>query len=86
MHDPNVNVRLAAVDALKKFGERQMVRNGVEQALNKQDSPLVQTALIDYVVEMQQKESLNTLRKLSKDADVNETVRKRAEWGVAHLE
>jgi len=85
MHDDNVNVRLAAVEALKKFGERQIVRKGVLQALEKQDAPLVQVALIDYVVERQDKESVDTLRKIAQDADVNESVRKHAEWGLENL-
>ena len=85
MHDDNVNVRLAAVDALKKFGERQIVRKGVLQALEKQDAPLVQVALIDYVVERQDKDSVDTLRKISQNAEVNENVRKHAEWGIENL-
>jgi hypothetical protein len=85
MHDDNVNVRLGAVEALKKFGERQIVRKGVLQALAKQDAPLVQVALIDYVVERQEKESVDTLRKISQNAEVNENVRKHAEWGIENL-
>jgi uncharacterized protein (UPF0147 family) len=85
MHDDNVNVRLAAVEALKKFGERQIVRKGVLQALEKQDAPMVQVALIDYVVERQEKESVDTLRKISQNAELNENVRKHAEWGIENL-
>ena len=85
MHDPNVNVRLASIDALKKFGERQVVRRGILQALQEQGSPLVQIALIDLVVEIQAKESVETLRKLTMDATVHEAVRKRAEWGIERL-
>jgi uncharacterized protein (UPF0147 family) len=85
MHDDNTNVRLAAVEALKKFGERQIVRKGVLQALEKKDAPLVQVALIDYVVERQDKESVDTLRKISQDVEVNENVRKHAEWGLENL-
>ena len=85
MHDPNVNVRLAAIDALKKFGDRQTVRRGVLQALEEQDSPLVQIALIDLVVEIQAKESLDTLRKLTTNTALHEAVRKRAEWGIEQL-
>src|SRR5579884_4011086 len=59
MDDPNVNVRLAVVDALRKFGESQIVHKGVLQALAKQDAPMVQVALIDYVVDTQDKESVN---------------------------
>jgi hypothetical protein len=85
MHDANVNVRLAAVDALKKFGERQIVKTGVLQALAQQDSPMVQGALINYMVETQNRESVDTLRQISLSTDTNETVRKRAEWGLEQL-
>jgi len=85
MHDPNVNVRLASIDALKKFGETQSVRRGVLQALEEQASPLVQIALIDLVVEMQVKESVDTLRRLTKNTALHEAVRKRAEWGIERL-
>lgn len=86
MHDVNVNVRLAAVDALKKFGERQLVRKGLLQALQDQDAPLVQAALIDYVVESQERDSIDTLRKMALNTDINESVRKRAEWGIENLQ
>jgi HEAT repeat protein len=82
MHDPNVNVRLAAVDALRRFGERQVVRSGALQALNGQESPLVQVALIDFLVELQDKESIGTLQKLAQDGHVDETVRMRAALGI----
>jgi len=85
MHDPNVNVRLASIDALKKFGETQSVRRGVLRALEEQKSPLVQIALIDLVVEMQAKESVDTLRKLTRNTALHEAVRKRAEWGIERL-
>ena len=34
MHDPNVNVRLACVDALRRFSEQDVVRRGTVQALD----------------------------------------------------
>jgi hypothetical protein len=86
MHDPNVNVRLAAVDALKKFGESQIVHKGVLQALAKQDAPMVQVALIDYVVDMKDKESVGTLKLIAQNSAVNEAVRQRAEWGLEQLQ
>src|SRR5262249_20500772 len=51
-HDANVNVRLAAVDALRRFAGRTEVRTGVTDALRRQESPLMQIALIDLIVEM----------------------------------
>jgi len=85
-HDPNVNVRLATVDALRQFGDQSVVRRGVVEAMTRQDSPMVQIALIDLAVDLHQKESLGTLRQLSQDQNVNETVRERAQKGISELE
>ncbi len=85
MHDPNPNVRLAAVDALKKSGDKQIVRRGIVEAMARQDSPLVQIALIEAAVELKEKESVSSLRKLSEDKNLNEAVRKRAQWGLQQL-
>ena len=51
MHDSNVNVRLACVDALRRFSGQDQVRRGTIQALGESSFPLVQIALIDYIVE-----------------------------------
>ncbi len=51
MHDANVNVRLACVDALRRFSEQDVVRRGTVQALAGSSYPLVQIALIDFMVE-----------------------------------
>lgn len=83
-HDTNVNVRLASVDALKRFAERDVVRRAAVDALDTQRSPLVQMALIDFVVETQDRGAVGALRKLSVAAP-NETVRTRAAWGIKHL-
>jgi HEAT repeat protein len=82
MHDPNINVRLASIDALRRFGERQVVRSGALQALAQQESPLVQVALIDFMVDLQEKESIETLQKMAEDNRVDGTVRKRAALGI----
>ncbi len=86
MHDPNVNVRLAAIDALRQFGGQPVVRSGVVEALGRQDSPMVQVALIDLVVDLKEKESVDTLRKLIQDEKLNEAVRTRAQKGLQELE
>ena len=85
MHDQNVNVRLAAIDALKKFGQRQIVKKGVLDALKKKDSPMVQVALIDYMIETNEKESVDTLRQIAKDTTANQSVRQRAEYGLEQI-
>jgi hypothetical protein len=85
-HDPNVNVRLAAVDALRKFAGNPEVRNTLDQALTKQDSPLVQIALIDLIVDVRDKGAAPSLQALERSAAANKDVKERAVWGLAHLQ
>ena len=85
MHDPNVNVRLATIDALERFASQDIVRRGAIQAVDRQVSPLVQIALIDFMVKVNERESIGTLRRLSEDPKVNAAVRARAVWGLQQL-
>lgn len=85
MHDPNANVRLACVDVLRRFSEQDVVRRGTVQALSESSYPLVQIALIDFVVETKDKDAIDALRRLSQDSTVDEAVRGRAAWGVEQL-
>ncbi len=83
--DPSVDVRLAAVDALQRFGSDPIVRKGLVESLGREDSPLVQIAIIDSLVQLRDQQSINALKHLSNEAGVNEEVRKRAAWGVQKL-
>ena len=84
-HDPNVNVRLATIDALERFASRPDVRRGTIQAVQQQPSALVQIALIDFMVKTNERESVPTLQRLAMDPQVNEAVRARAAWGLQQL-
>ncbi len=85
MHDPNVNVRLATIDALERFAARDDVRRAAIQAVDRQMSPLVQIALIDFLVKTNERQSAPTLRRLVQDPQVNDAVRSRAAWGLQQL-
>ena len=83
--DPNVNVRLAAVDALEQFARNAQVKKGLLDSLPRQNSPLVQIELINLMVELQEKESVPVLRTLLQNGELNESVRERAKWGLQRL-
>lgn len=85
MHDPNVNVRMATVDALKRFADRDTVRRGVIEAIGRQTSPLVQIALIDFVVETNSRDAADALRHLSTDPAADAAVRARAAAGLTQV-
>lgn len=84
-YDQNANVRLATIDALKRFMDHEGVKRGAIDALPRQTSPLVQMALIDFVVESAGLESAAVLRTLSSDSTVAEPVRIRAAQALRQL-
>ena len=85
MHDSNDNVRLATVDALRRFADREIVRTAAVEALSRQTSPLVQAALIDFVVDADDRAAVDTLHRLSNDETVHDSVRERAARAAKQL-
>jgi len=85
MHDPNVNVRLASIDALKRFADQDVVRRGALDTLPRQASPLVQIALIDFLLETQGPEAAGVLRRLAGDMMLDKAVRDRAARGLRQV-
>jgi len=83
--DSNVNVRLAAIDALGKVANDTHVRSSMQEALIQQDSPMVQAALIDYLVDAHDRSAVGTIRDLVARPNVNPTVRERAAYAVQQL-
>src|SRR4051794_7273818 len=84
-HDPNTNVRLASLDALEKFTRDKDVRQALISSIRQQDSPLVQIALIDSLVHIQDRGAADELRKLTADRGLNSAVQERARWGLEKL-
>ena len=83
--DDNTNVRLAAVRALSRFADNERIRKALIDAVVVQSDPLVQVALIDILVELDEKRIVPTLERLIKADTTMETVRDEAEWGVMKL-
>ena len=90
-HDPSVNVRLAAIDALtnnaalSKSSAGTGVLQSLTQSLPRQDSPMVQAALIDYLVDARDRKALGTLRQLAAQPDLNPAVLERTRFAVQQL-
>jgi hypothetical protein len=83
--DPNVNVRLSAVEALFLFTPRAQIRDRLTQSLGKQTSPVVQIAVIDLLVASREKQAAEALGRLIKDQRVRPEVREHAESGIKQL-
>jgi hypothetical protein len=83
--DPNVNVRLAALDALAPLAQAPNVRLGLVHALSQQESPLVQTALADVMVQLQERRSVKPLRELLKQDNLDQSVKSKLEQTIQTL-
>jgi HEAT repeats len=84
-HDPNVNVRLSAVDALGELSNDKNVRRGLIESIPAQPSPLVQIALIDALVQSGAREAGPELTAIAADGEYNSNVRQRSQWALQRL-
>jgi hypothetical protein len=76
LEDSNVNVRLAALDALREVSARPDVRARLVQSIPEQDSPLVQISAIDVLLESgATAASTQDLAGLAQDPALDEVVR-----------
>jgi len=76
--DPNVNVRLAAVNALTNFADNEYVRHELVISLGLQSSPLVQVSLIDLLASIEETDSSSTLIRLLNNPETDVHVKERA--------
>ncbi len=84
-HDSNINVRLAAVDALYLFHRHPQVKSGLIDALQHQDSPLMQVALVDMLVSLKERRAAESLRMLLEQNSLNPEVKQRVQEGLQQL-
>lgn len=83
--DSSVDVRLAALNALSRHSSQPTVREGLLDALQPRQSPLVQVALIDLLVEMRDHDAIPQLQKVQQNPELNPAVRQRAELAIRQL-
>ncbi|WP_460470076.1 HEAT repeat domain-containing protein [Emticicia fontis] len=74
-NDENVNVRLVTLEALAQMGDNPKVREGLVQSILKQDTPLVQAALADVMVKLEEKRSIKPLQRLLEKDDTDVIVK-----------
>jgi HEAT repeats/Putative zinc-finger len=84
-YDSSVDVRLAALDALAHYGDQGEVRQGLAEALEAQQSPLVQVELIDLLVQWHDRAAINPLQQIEQNQNVDPTVRERARRAIEQL-
>lgn len=76
-NDPNVNVRLSTLDALALLANHPEVRQGLIGSISQQDSPLMQSAIADLMLKLQEKRSVKQFKELLKQKDLDNGVRSK---------
>jgi HEAT repeat protein len=84
-NDPNSNVRLMTLEALTHYADDPAVREGLVQSILQQDSPLVQAALADVMLKLQEKKSVGPFKELLHQKDLNEMVRMKIRQTLTRL-
>jgi len=83
--DGNVNVRLAALDALMPYTRDGNVREALVRSIANQSSPMVQVALAELMVQLQEKKSVKELRKLLEEEQTPQEVKDRIQESIQVL-
>src|SRR5688500_2192010 len=81
-NDENINVRLAALEALKPYVRNINVRKELILSIAKQDSPLVQVSLAEVMAEFQVKSSVKELEKIMQSDKTPADVKTRIKQSI----
>ncbi len=84
-NDPNVNVRLAAIESLTNYVGEPLVRQGLVQSIVQQRSPIVQVTLANLMVALQEKESVESFKKLMQVKEMDSSVKKKLEHTIQQI-
>lgn len=83
--DTNINVRLAAAEALSHYANQELVRTAFIKALSTEKDPNVQISIIELLVEMQEKRALAPMQELLKQTETPDYVKAKANEGILQI-
>jgi hypothetical protein len=83
--DPNVNVRLSTLDELSKLANYPEVRAGLIKSITQQDSPLMQSAIADVMLKLQEKKSVKSFEELLKQKNLDPGVKDKIKETINSL-
>jgi hypothetical protein len=84
-HDDNVNVRLAALEALSEYARDPVVRENLVKSISEQQSPLVQIEMADLMVALQEKRSVEELKKIIERENTDPGVKEQLNESIAKI-
>lgn len=84
-NDENVNVRLAALDALRPYSRDGQIREALVRSISEQKSPLVQVALAELMVALQEKSAIDAFNKILQDTETPTDIKKRIQESIKEI-
>ncbi|MDB4923551.1 zf-HC2 domain-containing protein [Mucilaginibacter sp.] len=84
-NDPNVNVRLSTLESLAALGNYPEVRTGLIKGIMTQVSPIIQLAIADVMLKLQEKRSVGSFRELLKQKGLDDEVRQKVKETITKL-
>ena len=83
--DENVNVRLAALEALKPYVTDSSVREALIRSIARQESPLVQISLAELMVALQERAAVEEFEKIVESDNTPPAVKKKIRESIEVL-
>jgi hypothetical protein len=80
--DPNPNVRLTIINALRPISARPMVQKVLIAALNKQDDSMIQSSIVDLLINVRSKQALPQMIALLDDKKTDVMVQNKIKGGI----
>lgn len=84
-NDSNVNVRLSALDALAQYAGNPEVRQGLVRSIAGQESPMMQMALAEVMVALQERGAVEELQILLEKGETTPEARKKIRESIEVL-
>ncbi len=84
-NDESINVRVQTIEALTRWGNDPMVREGFVKSIANQDDDIVIVALADAMVELGVKNSANEFQRLINEKDLTGATKQKVENTIAVL-
>jgi hypothetical protein len=84
-NDPSENVRIQTIEALARWGNQTMVREGLVKAIARQESDLVIVALADIMVELGLQQAAGEFEKLKNERELTGSTQTKIDNTIAIL-
>lgn len=84
-NDPSVNVRVQTIEALKRWGYNERVRQGLVRSIATQESPIVLIELADAMTKLEVRSSAREFEKVLQERELDYNVKQKLQSSIAVL-